>query len=235
MCTIQNLYRRVFSFRSRALPLEISSRDWSLNILRSGLWSTVMMRLLQPRTKNRALSRASATARGSPSIGVQSDLAGWVNQPQQVQSSSQLGSRRAFWMHTGNAFGKAKIQYHSLTNLWPSRLVWICRICGHLFRSHLQLLPWIQVVLGGMDCVCDGFHVWHDGSIPRSPLCDRVCHFSWHILPSSGTMSLALLLARALGLLVIHHGQGQPSHLPASGVGQVLGCDGQQAPHQGQS
>ena len=35
-------------------------------------------------------------------------------------------------------------------------------------------------------------------------------------------MSLALLLAWALGLLEIHCGQGQPSRVPASGVGQVL-------------
>ena len=67
----------------------------------------------------------------------------------------------------------------------------------------------------------DGFHVWHDGLMPGNPLCKGVCHFSWHILPSGGTMSLAILLAQALGLLVIHRGQGQPSGLPASGVGQT--------------
>ena len=67
ICTIRNLYRSVFSFRLRSLPLGIFSKDRSLNIFRSGLWSTAMMKSLQPRTKNRALSRASATARASPS------------------------------------------------------------------------------------------------------------------------------------------------------------------------
>ena len=65
--------------------------------------------------------------------------------------------------------------------------------------------------------------------MPGSLLCDGACRFSWHILPSGGTMLLALLLVRALALLVIHHGQGQPSRLPTSGVGQVPGCGGQQA------
>ena len=69
--------------------------------------------------------------------------------------------------------------------------------------------------------------------MPGSLLCDGACHFSWHILPSGGTMLLALLLAWALALLVIHLGQGQPSRLPASGVGQVPGCGGQQALHPG--
>ena len=86
-----------------------------------------------------------------------------------------------------------------------------------------------------MDSVCDGFHVWHDGLTPGNPLCGEVCHFSWHILPSGGTMSLAFPLAWALELLVIHCYQGQPSCFPASGVGQVLGCDGQHALRQGQS
>ena len=109
--------------------------------------------------------------------------------------------------------------------------------CGIHSSSRIlsSLCCGAQVVLGGMDSVCDEIHMWHDGLMPGSPLCNRVCHFSWHILPSSGTMSLALLLALALGLLLIHRGQGQPSHLPASGVGQVLGFDGQQASHQGQS
>ena len=69
MCTIRNLYRSVFSFRFHSRPLEISSRDQSPRTFSNGLWSTATIRLLQPRTKKRALSRASATARASPSIG----------------------------------------------------------------------------------------------------------------------------------------------------------------------
>ena len=41
----------------------------SPNIFRSGLWSTAMVSFLHPRTKCLALSRASATASASPSIG----------------------------------------------------------------------------------------------------------------------------------------------------------------------
>ena len=46
------------------------SRDLSPNILRSGWWSTAMVRFLHPRTKCLALSRASATASASASIGI---------------------------------------------------------------------------------------------------------------------------------------------------------------------
>ena len=46
--------------------------------------------------------------------------------------------------------------------------------------------------------------------MPGSLLCDGACHFSWHILPSGGTMLLALLLAQALALLAIYRGQGRP-------------------------
>ena len=48
----------------------------------------------------------------------------------------------------------------------------------------------------------------------------NVTTIQWHHVTGSP-------LAWALGLLVIPHGQGQSSHLPASGVGQVVGCDGQ--------
>ena len=40
-----------------------------LKTLSKGLWSMAIIRLLQPRTKNQALSRASATARASSSTG----------------------------------------------------------------------------------------------------------------------------------------------------------------------
>ena len=69
MWTMRNLYRSVFSFMFLRRLFDISSRDRSLNTLRRGLWSTAIIRLLQPRTKKRALSRASATAKASPSIG----------------------------------------------------------------------------------------------------------------------------------------------------------------------
>ena len=58
MCTMWNQYHKVFSLRLRSLALVISSRDLSPNTLSRGLWSTALIRLLQPRTKKRALSRA---------------------------------------------------------------------------------------------------------------------------------------------------------------------------------
>jgi len=77
--TIQNLYRRVFSFKFLRRAFEISSRLRSLKILSRSLWSTAIMRSLHPRTKYLALSRVSATARASPSTGAKCDSAGWVN------------------------------------------------------------------------------------------------------------------------------------------------------------
>ena len=73
------IYRKVFSFRFLSLVLVIWSRNRSLNILRSGLWSTAMVRFLHLRTKCLALSRASATASASPSTGAYLDSAACVN------------------------------------------------------------------------------------------------------------------------------------------------------------
>ena len=70
MYTILNLWRKVFSLRLQSLAFAMSSRDRSTSTLSRGLWSTATVRSLQPRTKNLALSRASATARASPSIGL---------------------------------------------------------------------------------------------------------------------------------------------------------------------
>ena len=78
MCTILNLYRWVFSLRLRSRALEISSRERSLNNLRRGFWSTAIIRCSQPRVKYRALSRASTTARASPSTGAYRVSAAWV-------------------------------------------------------------------------------------------------------------------------------------------------------------
>ena len=88
--------------------------------------------------------------------------------------------------------------------------------CGIHSSSQIlfSLCYGAPVVLGGMD---SGFSAWKStvgGGLP-------------FFLPFF--MLLALLLVRALALLVIHHGRGQPSRLPASGVGQVPGCGGQQA------
>ena len=51
------------------IVLGISSRERSPKSLRRGLWSTAMIRSLQPSTKWRALSSASATVSASPSTG----------------------------------------------------------------------------------------------------------------------------------------------------------------------
>ena len=77
----------------------------SLNILRSGLWSTAMVRFLHPRTKCLALSRASATASASPSTGAYLDSAACVNllptreifQPCVQQNKSLEGQVQCFW------------------------------------------------------------------------------------------------------------------------------------------
>ena len=63
-------YRKVFSFRLiLSLVLVMLSRDLSPNTLRSGLWSTAIVRFSHPRTRCLASSRASATASAYPSIG----------------------------------------------------------------------------------------------------------------------------------------------------------------------
>ena len=75
MYTIRNRYLRVFSFRFLSRGFGMSSRQRSPKIFSSGLWSTATMRSLHPRTKCRALSRASTTARASPSMGAYLDSA----------------------------------------------------------------------------------------------------------------------------------------------------------------
>ena len=95
----------VFSFRLRSLAFEISSRDRSPKILSRGLWSTAMIRLVQPSTKKRALSRASATARASPSTGAWRDSAAWVKRlptnvifhPVWQQKGTSDGHLQCFW------------------------------------------------------------------------------------------------------------------------------------------
>ena len=76
MWTIRKLYLSVFSFRFLSLVLLMWSSDLSPKILRSGLWSTATVRFLQPSTKYLALSKASVTARASPSMGAYLDSAG---------------------------------------------------------------------------------------------------------------------------------------------------------------
>ena len=83
----------------------MSSRDLSPNSLQRGLWSTATTRLEQPRTKCRALSSASATARASPSMGAYLDSAACVNldptrvtfHPSWQQNISWDGHWQCFW------------------------------------------------------------------------------------------------------------------------------------------
>ena len=104
MWTILRWYRRVFSFKLQSLVLLMLSRDRSPKILRSGLWSTAMVRLVQPNTKCLALSKASATASASPSIGAYLDSAACVNllptrvifQPGLQQKRSLEGQEQCF-------------------------------------------------------------------------------------------------------------------------------------------
>ena len=79
--------------------------DLSPNTLSRGLWSTAIVRFLHPRTKWRALSRASATASASPSMGAYRDSAECVNldptsvilQPVLQQKMSSDGQLQCFW------------------------------------------------------------------------------------------------------------------------------------------
>ena len=110
-------YRRVFSFKFLSLVLLMWSRDQSPNILKSGLWSTAMVRFLQASIKCLALSRASVTASASPSIGAYLDSVVCMNllpsmaiiQPDFQQKRSVEG--QDVW-----------------TNQWPSIFVWSCQI-----------------------------------------------------------------------------------------------------------
>ena len=105
MWTILKRYRNVFSFRFLSLVLLMLSRDLSPKILRSGWWSTAIVRFLHPRTKCLALSRASATASASPSIGAYLDSAACVNllptrvifHPCLQQKRSLEGHKQCFW------------------------------------------------------------------------------------------------------------------------------------------
>ena len=74
--SIMNWYQSVLSLRFLSLVLLRWSRDLSPKIFRSGRWSTAMVRFLQPSTNCLALSRASGTAKASPSMGAYLDLAG---------------------------------------------------------------------------------------------------------------------------------------------------------------
>ena len=75
MWTIRKRYRSDFSLRLRRRVFGMSFRERSPRVLRRGLWSTAAMRSDHPMTKWRALSKASITARASPSIGAYQDLA----------------------------------------------------------------------------------------------------------------------------------------------------------------
>ena len=83
----------------------MSSRERSPRIFRSGLWSTATIMSLHPSTKNLALSRASATARASPSIGAYRDSTEWVNRlptseifhPSRQQNGVAPGHVQCFW------------------------------------------------------------------------------------------------------------------------------------------
>ena len=105
MYTIRKRYLRVFSLRFLRRGFGMSSKHRSPNNLRSGRWSTATMRSLQPRTKWRALSKESATARASPSTGEYLDSAGWVKreptrvtrQPSRQQKISREGQWQCFW------------------------------------------------------------------------------------------------------------------------------------------
>ena len=74
-----NRYLRVFSLEvSESCIADMVQRSVTEDF-EEGSWSTATVRLLHPRTKCLALSRASATANASPSIGAYLDFAACVN------------------------------------------------------------------------------------------------------------------------------------------------------------
>ena len=132
-------YRSVFSFKFLRRVFGMSSRERSPNNLHKGLWSTAMTRSEQPSTKWRALSRASATARASPSMGAYRDSAACVNreptnvtfQPSWQQKISRDGHWQCFW----------NSQYPT-----PSLLQSVAKHVGR-FLSKIRTPSWIREVI----------------------------------------------------------------------------------------
>ena len=83
----------------------------------------------QPSTKWRALSRASATARASPSMGAYRDSAAW-NRP--MSPSSPPGSRRSPGTGTGSVFGTASTRPRPCSSRLLSMSDGSCRKFGRL-------------------------------------------------------------------------------------------------------
>ena len=105
MWCIVKRYRRVFSLRFRRQLFGMLSRDLLVNIPRSGLSSSAMMKFSQPSTKCLALSKASATARVSSLIGAYQDSSECVNripacttfQPVWQQNGLMSLHEQCFW------------------------------------------------------------------------------------------------------------------------------------------
>ena len=85
--------------------LGMSSRHRSQRTLSNGLWSTAKIKFSQHRTKKRALSKASATANASPSMGTYLGSAGCVKrlptsvifQPVRQQKGLTGVQSQCFW------------------------------------------------------------------------------------------------------------------------------------------
>ena len=105
MWIILKWYHRVFSFRFLSLVLLMLSSNLSLNILRSGWWSTATIRLVHLKTKCLALSRELATAIVSPSIGAYLDSATCVNILPTRWSHSLVYSRIGHWRDMSSCSG----------------------------------------------------------------------------------------------------------------------------------
>ena len=88
---ISNLYGNVLSLKLKRRVLVILSSDLSPNIFKRGRWSVTTVNFGHPKTNMRHFSRASATAKASPSIGAYLLSASVVNrEPKNVSFQPSL-------------------------------------------------------------------------------------------------------------------------------------------------
>ena len=89
-----------FLFKAAESGIRMSLRDWSVKILRRGLWSMHITRSLHPRSKYRAFFMAWTIASASPSIGAYLHSAFDVNLlPARVVSQAVLQQKSVMGRH----------------------------------------------------------------------------------------------------------------------------------------
>ena len=169
----------------------MSSKDRSPKSFKRGLWSSAMTRSLQPSTKWRALSRASATASASPSMGAYLDSVGWVKRdptrvtfhPSWQQKISRDGHWQCFWNN----------QYPI-----PSLLQSVARQVSQ-FLSKILTPSWILVQISFLEalnaCCRSVLHVNGEDGLSRERKGDitdamEKAYATWLTRPSQARMSV---------------------------------------------